>query len=112
MRGRWQPRGWSVCLEGNRARNCCQTGSMMYGGRAGTGSMLLLFGKLRGLPDDGVSVSAFRVGALPAYWRKLLEEVFCELRLDVVLRNPLCEGSYSSPYRLKKMCHLAYARLS
>ncbi len=35
--GAMTAQGWFVCLEGNKARNCYQMGSMMYGGKAGTG---------------------------------------------------------------------------
>ena len=40
MRERWQPKGWTVFLSGSKAENCCQIGSMMYGGSAGTGTLL------------------------------------------------------------------------
>ena len=41
IRGRWQPKGWLVFLSGREALNCWKTvGSMMYGGTAGTGTLL------------------------------------------------------------------------
>jgi hypothetical protein len=45
-------------------------GSMMYGGRAGTG-YAPSSGSLENSPNDQASVSAFHVGALRAYWRSL-----------------------------------------
>jgi hypothetical protein len=50
MRGRWQPSGCSSFLLGRRTQNCCQIGSMMYGGAAGM-ERLLHIGELRELPE-------------------------------------------------------------
>jgi probable HAF family extracellular repeat protein len=43
------PKGWSTSLSGNKARNCSQIGSKMYGEMA-VMSILLRIGKLRDLP--------------------------------------------------------------
>src|SRR5215211_51267 len=64
--------GWFVCLEGNKARNCCQRGSMMYGGMAGTGHAP----SRREASDTPRMIEhpvpALQVNAPRPYWRSLL----------------------------------------
>src|SRR3712207_2654566 len=49
--------------------------------QGGHGVCSFCSGSLEDSPDDGVSASAFRVGVLPAYWRKLLERFWLPLLL-------------------------------
>jgi hypothetical protein len=78
MRRRWHPSGWFISLSGSRAANCCQMGSMRYGGSAGT-DRLLRWEASRTPQMIEQPVSAFQVDVLRPYPRKLLSE-FSEVR--------------------------------
>ena len=90
MRERWHPSGWFVSRSGSRAENCCQMGSMMYGGNARARAYSLCSASVENSPHDGTSCARFSRHFHP-YLRKLL--------FTRVSSGPVSRALHSMHYR-------------